>query len=103
LEGRPPEVLVGAEVTVAPGGQPGTISIRAAYNGVNAVGPPVELPAVPGVHTFPAPHIRRDDRFGQIGFDQVTGSHAVLRQTASSPFTDPCDLTVLRPGEPTKT
>ncbi|MDA0183281.1 gp58-like family protein [Solirubrobacter phytolaccae] len=96
LEGRPPAVLVGAEVQVAAGGQAGTIRIRAAFQGVNAVGDPVQLPAEPGTYRFPAPHIRWDTRGSQLGFDQVTGGHAVVGQSVCDPslgqWMDPCEI-----------
>lgn len=95
-EGRPPEVLVAAEITVAPGGRPGTIRVRGAYRDVNAVGDDVHLPAEPGTYRFPAPHIRWDYRGSQIGFDQVSGGHAVVLQDACNPaagdWVDPCKI-----------
>src|SRR4051794_36573643 len=95
-EGRPPEVLVAAKVTVGGGGQAGTIRIRAREAGVTKVGDPVALPAEPGTYTFAAPHIRWDYRSGQLGFDQETGDHAVLSQDACDPSlgrgVDPCQI-----------
>src|SRR5688572_988277 len=96
MEGRPPEVLVAADITVAPGGQAGTIRVRAAYGGVNAIGDEVHLPAEPGTYRFPAPHIRWDYRGSQLGFDQVSGGHAVMLQDACNPaagkWSDPCEI-----------
>ena len=109
LEGRPPEVLVGANVVVEAGGKPGTIRIRASYNGVNQIGDPVQLPAEPGTYRFSAPHIRWDYRGSSIGFDQVTGEHAVLSQATCEPekrFNDPCSVmrvSVERDGQATQT
>jgi hypothetical protein len=95
-EGRMPEVLVGAKVEVAAGGQAGIVRIRARYNGVTALGDPVTLPAEPGTYTFPLPHIRWDYRGSQIGIDQETGGHAILQQRACAPGLklggDPCEL-----------
>lgn len=95
-EGRGPEVLVAAEITVGPGGQAGTIRVRAGQGDTFAVGDPVTLPAEPGTYRFPAPHLRWDYRSGQLGFDQVTGDHAVVTQSACNPpagrYGDPCEV-----------
>jgi hypothetical protein len=94
-EGRPPEVLVGAKVEVAAGGQAGIVRIRAKYHGVTALSEPVTLPAEPGTYTFGLPHIRWDYRGSEIGIDQETGGHAILQQRACVPELkfggDPCD------------
>jgi len=95
LEGRGPEVLVGASIAVAPGGQAGMIRIRADNGAVNVVGDEVQLPAEPGTYTFAAPHIRWDYRVGGIGIDQATGGHAIFAQfpycnAGLGPEADPC-------------
>ena len=96
LEGAPPQVLVAADLTVAAGGQPGTIRIRATYRGRNEVGEAVHLPAEPGTYRFAAPHIPWDYRGSQLGFDQVSGGHAVVLQNACLPergdWGDPCKI-----------
>jgi hypothetical protein len=94
-EGRWPEVLVGARITVGEGSRAGTIRIRARHGDVNAVSDPVELPAEPGTYTFPAPHIRWDYRTGDLGLDQTTGGHALIDQASCDPAQgrdDPCEL-----------
>ena len=74
----------------------GNVRVRAVYGGVSAVGDEVHLPAEPGIYRFPAPHIRWDYRGSQLGFDQVSGGHAVVLQDACNPaagkWSDPCEI-----------
>lgn len=96
LEGRGPEVLVAATITVGAGGQAGTIRLRAGGGGTYAAGDSVTLPAEPGTYRFPAPHLRWDYRSGELGFDQEIGGHAVLEQRACNPaagrYGDWCEI-----------
>src|SRR4051812_38943809 len=95
-----PRVAVALRVTVGPGGRGGNVRPRIGA----AVGDPVELPAVPGTYTLPAPHVPPS---GAAGIVQTTGAHAIVTREACRPTAeravDPCEtkwVDVQRAGQP---
>ena len=102
MEGRPHEIITRWAVTVGPGGNPGFVRLRV-FGGeagtVSGNGQRVWLPAEPGTYEFTAPHVTYDYRFTDLGIDQETGGHAIVKTHASDPrygpMGDPYELYAL--------
>lgn len=73
----PPNVTVAWRVTVGEGGRAGLVRPVFDYFGSAVVGDPVELPAAPGIYTFPAPHKAFDICADPVGVVQESGGHAI--------------------------
>jgi hypothetical protein len=96
-EGRPPEVLVGARVTVGEGGRAGWIRVLARMgDGPAVVSRNAYLPAEPQTFTVALPPLRWDYRVGRVGIEQDIGGHALISQHACQPdlgrYADPCQI-----------
>jgi hypothetical protein len=94
-EGRPPEVLVGARITVGEGGRVGWLRVLARMgDGPAVVSRNVYLPADPQTFTVALPPLRWDYRVGRVGIEQDIGQHALITQQLCQPdlgrYADPC-------------
>lgn len=70
-----PGVIVGWSVRVGAGGRGGPVALRVLGEAAGPASSRVDLPATPGLHSFPA---RLPVEAYEVALDQETGGHAIL-------------------------